>query len=188
MKRLLLLSVATLALGIAVPELQDGSAAATIEPGSARFYTVLRGKARGAAQRTFIYERNFGGPGRHKRRFYLRGQDSYTVKSADGSLLTAFQATLNSADGTGDIVLFFRDLHFLGWASNRLTINLGLGRRGDAILVRYAVYRGRDAFCCPSGVRPVTYRWDGLRVRRIGKPPLIYGKPGPRLHFGRHRR
>ena len=161
-------------------------ASAEIESGSSRYFAKLRGKARQSAHRTFIYERNYGGPhaaGQHKRRFSLRGQDSYTVRSPDESLLTAFQATLSSADGTGDIVLLFRNLHFVGWASNRLAGNLFLGRRGTHILVRYFVYRGSDAFCCPSSKKAITYAWNGSRVVASGKPPLVFGKPGQRLHW-----
>lgn len=159
------------------------ASASEIEPGSARFHTVLRGKARSAAFRTFIYAPNYGGHGRHKRRFSLRGQDAYTVKSPDGSLLTAFLATLSSVDGTGDMVLLYRDLKFIGWASNRLAGNLLLGRKGNRILIRYYAYKGRDAFCCPSSKKAITYLWNGSRVVASGKPPLIYGKPGQRLHW-----
>lgn len=165
-------------------------ASALLSPGvglsASSLEAELRVKARTAAERTFIYERNYGGPhahGRHMRRFGLRGQPAYTVKAADGSYLTAFQATLDSVDGTGDIVLLFHNLNFLGWASNRLAGNLDLGRRGDAILIRYWVYRGRNAICCPSGKRAVTYQWNGSRIVASGKPPLIYGRAGQRLHF-----
>jgi len=162
------------------------SASGETAPGSSGYYAKMRGKAREVAHRTFIYERNYGGPhahGRHNRRFSLRGQDSYTVQSPDGSLLTAFQATLSSVDGTGDAVLLFRDLNFIGWATNRLAGNLLLGRRGNRILVRYYVYKGRNAFCCPSGKKAITYRWNGSRVVSSGKPPLIFGKPGQKLHW-----
>lgn len=155
--------------------------------GASSLEAELRGKARGDAERTFVYQRNYGGPhahGRHKRRFGLRGQLAYTVKNADGTYLTAFQATLSSADGTGDIVLLFHDLHFVGWASNRMAANLTLGRRGNSILVRYWRYRKWDSTCCPSSKKGITYRWNGLRIVRSGKPPLIYGEAGSRLHFG----
>jgi hypothetical protein len=177
-----LLAGVSLALSSSVLLLQGTSR------GASSLEAELRGRARGIAERTFIYERNYGGPhahGRHKRRFGLRGQLAYTVKAGDGSYVTAFQATLDSADGTGDIVLLFDDQNFVGWASDRAAGNLDLGRRGDAILVRYWIYRGRNSICCPSGKKAITYRWTGSRVVSSGDPPLVYGKPGQRLHFGR---
>ena len=109
------------------------------------------------------------------------------MQAADGSTLSAFQATLNSADGTGDIVLLFDELHFVGYASNRMAVNLALGRRrdsaGDSILVRYGIYRSRDAFCCPSGFRGITYRWDGRSIVASGNPPKrAFGELMPLLH------
>jgi hypothetical protein len=168
-------AAATLLLLSAVPASADIDAA------------KLRGLARGFAERTFVYQPNLGvhGHGRHKRRFALRGQLPYTVKASDGSLVTAFQATLSSSvDGSGDIVLLFHEEQFLGWASRFMAVNLGLGRRGNAILVRYAVYRPRDAFCCPSGRRAVAYRWENSRIIRSGDAPRhVFGEHPARLHM-----
>jgi hypothetical protein len=84
-------------------------------------------------------------------------------------------------------VLLFNELHFVGYASKRMSVNLVLGRRhgpdGDSILVRYGVYRPRNAFCCPSGKRSVTYRWNGHRIVANGSPPKrAFGELMPRLH------
>lgn len=152
------------------------------------FETAVRGRARGMAERTFIYAHSFGvHHKRYKRRFHLRGQSSYAVRASDGSTLTAFQATLNSVDGTGDIVLLFDELRFVGYASNRMSVNLVLGRRhseqGDSILVRYGIYRPRNSFCCPSGKRDIEYRWNGRRVLSNGQPPVrAFGEVMPLLH------
>jgi len=152
------------------------------------FEAALRGKARGVAERTFVYAHAFGAHHRrYKRRFHLRGQQSYSVRAHNGSTFSAFQATLNSVDGTGDIVLLFDELRFVGYASNRMSVNLTLGKvheaGGDSIVVRYGIYRPRNAFCCPSGKRAVTYRWNGRRVIANGEPPRrAFGEPLPLLH------
>lgn len=147
-------------------------------------FTALRQKASRYAEATYINAHSFGKHDRlHRRHFHLFGQDSYTVKADDGSLLTAFQATLASADGTGDIVLLFDEENFVGWASNRMAANSAPARRGNAILVRYAIYRHRDAICCPSGFKTITYRWDGSAIVRGGKPPRAFGEVGPPLHM-----
>jgi len=157
-------------------------------PVAFNFEAAVRGQARGIAERTFIYAHAFGSHHRrYKRRFHLRGQQSFAVRATDGSTLTAFQATLNSVDGTGDIVLLFNELGFAGYASNRMSVNLTLGRRhesdGDVILVRYGIYRRRDAFCCPSGRRAVTYRWNGNSIVARGYPPThAFGELMPHLH------
>jgi hypothetical protein len=56
-----------------------------------------------------------------------------------------------SADGTGQIVLLFRNGNFLGWDSAYESMRLRLSATGTRIVVRYAVCRGDDPFCCPSG-------------------------------------
>jgi hypothetical protein len=148
--------------------------------------TALRQKASRYAEATYVNAHSFGKHHRlHRRHFHLFEQDSYTVKADDGSLLTAFQATLASADGTGDIVLLFDEENFVGWASNRMAANSALGRRGNAILVRYAIYRRRDAICCPSGFKAIPYRWNGSRIVRGAKPPRAFGEVGPPLHMQR---
>ena len=148
-----------------------------------RFEATLRGEARARAERTFIYALGKHHH-RYERRFHLRGQLSFTVRAADGSEFTGFQATLNSADGTGDIVLLFDKLNFVGWASNRIAANLSLARRGHALLVRYAVYRRRDSICCPTAKRAITYRWNGSRVVTDGSSPArAFGNRLPGLHM-----
>jgi hypothetical protein len=146
----------------------------------------LRAKASVLAERTYINAHSYGKRHRiHRRHFHLFEQPSFTVKADDGSSFTGFSATLASADGTGDIVLLFDEERFVGWASNRMAANLGVARRGSALLVRYAVYRNRDAICCPSGFRAIVYRWDGNRVVHHGVPPTSFGEPNPLLHLER---
>ncbi len=149
------------------------------------FEEVLRGDARTRAERTFVYANTFGPHHqKYKRRFHLRGQPSFSVSAGDGSTFTAFQATLDSADGTGDIVLLFDEEHFVGWASNRMAANLVLGRRGDMILIRYAVYRPRNSTCCAAAHKAVTYRWNGSGVSVAGRPPTrAFGEGLPPLHM-----
>jgi hypothetical protein len=147
-------------------------------------FTALRQKASRYAEATYINVRSFGKHHRlHRRHFHLFEQDSFTIKADDESLLTAYQATLASADGTGDIVLLFDEEAFVGWASNRLAANSAPARRGDAILVRYAIYRHRDAICCPSGFKTISYRWNGSRVLHHSEPPRAFGEVGPLLHM-----
>jgi len=185
-RRTLLMPMALLAIAL-VPAVATANAPAG-SPVDFNFEAAVRGQARGVAERTFIYAHAFGPHHRrYKRRFHLRGQQSFAVRAADGSTLTAFQATLNSVDGTGDIVLLFDELGFVGYASNRMSVNLTLGRRhisdADDILVRYGIYRQRDAFCCPSGRQAITYRWDGSRIVASGSPPTrAFGELMPRLH------
>jgi hypothetical protein len=105
------------------------------------------------------------------------------VTAADGSTITAVAAVRRqSADGTGQTVLFFRGGRFLGWDSafESLRLRLTVARR---IVVRYGVYRGNDPFCCPSGFKRITYRWNGRRLVASGTPPLSYGQRGQRLHL-----
>jgi hypothetical protein len=149
------------------------------------FEESLRGDARTRAERTFVYANTFGVHHRkYKRRFHLRGQPSFSVGAGDGSTFTGFQATLDSADGTGDIVLLFDEEHFVGWASNRMAANLVLGRRGNKILVRYAVYRPRNSTCCAASHKAVTYEWNGSGVSVAGRPPTrAFGEGLPRLHM-----
>lgn len=168
---------AVLALAGAL-SLSTSSASAGVDFGT------LREKASTLAERTYINARSYGKRHRiHRRHFHLFGQPSYTVKAEDGSLFTGFSATLASADGTGDIVLLFDEERFVGWASNRMAGNLGLARRGNDLLVRYAIYRSRDAICCPSGYKAIVYRWADNHVVRGGKPPRIYGEVGPPVHL-----
>jgi hypothetical protein len=151
------------------------------------FDAQLRARARSVAERTYVRVHNFGRHSHrvHRVRLHLRGQEAFTVKADDGSLFTAFTATVDSADGTGDAVLLFDELHFVRWASNRLAGNASVARQGNDIIVRYAVYRGQDSICCPSSQKPVVYRWTGTGVEASGKAPLVFGHQGLRLHLRR---
>jgi hypothetical protein len=106
------------------------------------------------------------------------------VVTADGSTITAV-GTLRrqSADGTGEVVLFFRGGAFLGWASAYESLRLALSAAGTRIVVRYAAYTGNDPFCCPSGTKRVVYRWNGSRITASDTRPLAFGRRGQRLHL-----
>jgi hypothetical protein len=107
-----------------------------------------------------------------------------TVTADDGSPITAFGTVLaDSGDGTGQAVLLFRGMSFLGWASDRLAIHLAVASSGNAIAVKYGNYQGDDPFCCPSSMKTVLYRWNGSRVVADSDPPLAYGKQGDQLHL-----
>jgi hypothetical protein len=129
------------------------------------------------AKRTYVNDPNLG-----RRHFGLIGSRE-TVTAADDSTISAFAAVLDSADGTGQIVLLFRGRRFLGWASAYDTLRLSLSASGTTIRVRYGVFRGNDPFCCPSSLRTVSYRWNGSRIVASGQPPSIYGRHGTRLHL-----
>ncbi len=45
------------------------------------------------------------------------------------------------------------------------------------------MYKGNDAFCCPSTTKTVSYRWVRGRIVADKIPPLIYGHRGTRLHL-----
>ena len=143
-----------------------------------------RNKAQSYAHRTFIRQKFAG-----KQRFMLAGP-SRSVTANDGSRLTAFPIVIeHTADGAGQAVLLFRNDHFVRWASRRVTVKLGVGgRHGRRILVKYAVYRGHDAICCPSGgLNRVTYRWNGSRIVPSGTAPKSWGHRLERLHLAPRR-
>ena len=130
------------------------------------------------AHRTYVVDAQLG-----RRRFALTGPRA-VVTAADGSRITAFGMLLaDSGDGTGQAVLLFRGRRFLGWASAYMAVRLVVGRSGSAIAVTYGVYRGNDPFCCPSSRKVVRYSWTGGRIVASGRPPLIYGQRGERLHL-----
>jgi LppP/LprE lipoprotein len=129
------------------------------------------------AHRTFINDRFLG------RRTYHLDTPRQAFTAADGSTITAFGAVLDSADGTGEIVLLFRGSRFLGWASVYDAVHLSVRTSGRSIAVTYGVYSGNDPFCCPHARKTVRYRWNGRRIVADGKPPLVYGRHGNRLHL-----
>jgi hypothetical protein len=137
-----------------------------------------RATAQRYAHRTYVNDPSLG-----RRRFALAGPRA-TAHAADGSTITAFGIVLaDSGDGTGQAVLLFRGVRFLGWASAYDTLHLGVSGAGSSIRVRYGVYRGNDPFCCPSSTKTVRYRWAHGRIVADGTPPLIYGRRGTRLHL-----
>jgi hypothetical protein len=149
--------------------LLGGSASVASEPS--------RSVAARYAHRTYIVQAVLG-----KRRFKLIGPRA-VVSAADRSTITAFAIVLDSADGTGQAVLLFRNRRFLGWASAFDSLRLSLSRSAEAIVVRYGTFRGTDPFCCPSGVKVVRYRWNGRSVVADGTPPTAYGRRLERLHL-----
>ncbi|HEY7619133.1 MAG TPA: LppP/LprE family lipoprotein [Solirubrobacteraceae bacterium] len=136
-----------------------------------------RALAQRYAHRTYVNDATLG------RRIFHLDTPRYAVRAPDGSTITAFGGVLNSADGTGEIVLLFRNLRFLGWASAYDAVHLGVGTSGSAIAVTYGVYSGNDPFCCPHARKTVRYRWNGKRIVASGEPPLAYGRRGNRLHL-----
>jgi hypothetical protein len=133
------------------------------------------------AHRTYVNDPTLG-----RRTFHL-DTPRLGVLAADGSIISAFGAVLDSADGTGQIVLLFRGSRFLGWASAYDTVHLAVTTRRRSIVVTYGVYRGNDPFCCPSSKKTVRYRWDGSRIVADGTAPLVYGRKGSRLHLAPRR-
>jgi LppP/LprE lipoprotein len=130
------------------------------------------------AHRTYIVQ------GSARRVFDLVGH-RIAITAGDGSTITAFGAVLaDSGDGSGQAVLLFRGVHFLGWASAYDTLHLRVEKDDDAIAVRYGVYRGNDPFCCPSTLKTIRYSWNGRRIVADSAPPLIYGHRGDRLYLG----
>jgi hypothetical protein len=129
------------------------------------------------AHRTYINDPALG------RRVFHLDTPRLSFTAADGSTISAWGAVLDSADGTGEIVLLFRNLKFLGWASAFDTVHLSVKTSGKAIAVTYGVYSGNDPFCCPHARKTIRYRWNGHRIVACGEAPLIYGRRGNRLHL-----
>src|SRR5919197_430413 len=69
-----------------------------------------RSLAQRYAHRTYIVQPQLG------RRVYHLDTPRLSFTAADGSTISAWGAVLNSGDGTGEIVVLFRNLKFLGWA------------------------------------------------------------------------
>ena len=136
-----------------------------------------RSLAQRYAHRTYIIDPTLG------RRIYHLDTPRLSFTAADGSTISAWGAVLDSADGTGEIVLLFRNLKFLGWASAFDAVHLSVRTSGNAIAVTYGVYSGNDPFCCPHARKTVLYRWNGHRILASGQPPLGYGRRGNRLHL-----
>jgi hypothetical protein len=117
---------------------------------------------------------------------YLVRQKGYdvtgpVVETPDGrgQTLYAIHGTCHgSADGYCQIMLFFRDTHFLGTdTSNPSTAIMSYHADGTGrIAVTYPTYAKSDPLCCPSG-HPVkiTFWWNGSRFVPSGNP----GSRGP---------
>jgi hypothetical protein len=157
-----LLAAALLAVGVPAPALARG--------------VTLESADRWAA-RTFVNDQSG--------RVTFQALHRRVITAADGSTITAVAAVRRqSADGTGQIVLFFRGRRFLGWDSAFESLRLRV-IAARQIVIRYGVYRGNDPFCCPSAFKRITYRWNGRRIVASGTPPLSYGRRGQRLHLAR---
>ncbi len=159
------------ALALALAGAALGAASPALAAGPSR---VL---AQRYAHRTYINDPTLG------RRIYHLDGPREAVTAADGSTITAFAAVLNSADGTGQIVLLFHRARFLGWASAFDAVHLGVSTSGRSIAVTYGVFSGNDPFCCPHARKTVRYRWNGRRIVADGEPPLVYGQRGDRLRL-----
>jgi LppP/LprE lipoprotein len=164
-------------LAAAAALLALAAAGAGAGPAPAAKSVPSRARAQGYAHRTYVNDSVLG-----RRRFSVIGR-RVAVRSADGSTLTAFSGVLDSADGTGEIVLLFRGNRFLGWASAYDTVHLAVGRAASSISVHYGVFSGNDPFCCPHAIKTVHYRWNGRRILADGTPPRSFGRKGSRLHL-----
>ena len=171
MRKGLTMILMTVALGV------DGSAfghRARTAPGPSR------STASSYAKRTYIVVAGVGNV-----QFKLGTEKSVTAN--DGSTITAFSIT-NDYGGTADsahaAVMFFRAAGFLGWASSRAAMFLTLEpSSGSAIRVSYPIWTASDPTCCPSGTEVVSYGWNGSRIVASAQPPMIFGKPGTKLHL-----
>ena len=170
MRKLLIVAVAGVGLSILGPAFPRTVAKPGPTPNIALSY----------AKRTFIVVSGLGNV-----QFRLGAQKSVTAK--DGSMITAFSITNDPggmADSFSAAVMLFRNGVFLGWASSRTEMYLTLeAPSGNAIRVRYPIWKAADHTCCPSGHELVSYTWNGTRIVASAQPPLIYGKSGALLHL-----
>lgn len=170
----LLFAVWSAWLGVGAVPAPAASAAAPVRPSAAAIARVLAGTIEVAP----------GGSARCKASACERlHQDGRTVVVADGhgGWLTAVPAVRwPTADGYGQVVLFWHDRVFLGSETLARLPSLGteaaslaIVRSGrDRIVVRFARYRPSDAMCCPS-LRPVeiVYRWNGRALKASAPVP-----------------
>jgi hypothetical protein len=169
------MSTVRAALALAAPTLA-GAALAGAPAASAA--GPSRAVAQSYAHRSYVNDGSLG-----QRHFALSGPKAI-ARGSDGSTITAFGMVLaDSGDGTGQAVLLFRGARFLGWASDRLQLHLGVSGSGSAISVKYGAYSGDDPFCCPSKTKVVHYRFRGGKIVADGTPPLIFGRRGSKLHL-----
>ena len=129
------------------------------------------------ARRTYIEDPALG-----KRTFTVI-RPGVSVRATDGSRISGFPIMIADSDGTGMAVLLFRGTEFTGWASAFSAGGVSVSESGDAVLATYSVYADGDANCCPSGSKPVSYRWASGRIVADGEPPLSFGKRGSRLQL-----
>ena len=129
------------------------------------------------ARRTYIEDPALG-----RRTFTVVGQGA-SVRTTDGSRISAFPIVIADSDGTGMAALLFRGTEFIGWASAFSAGGVGVSESGDAILATYSEYVEGDANCCPSGSKPVLYRYTSGRIVADGEPPLSFGQRGSRLRL-----
>lgn len=170
----LLLAAASAWLGVGAALLPAASAAAPVRPSAAAIARVLAGSVEVAP----------GESARCKANACERlHQDGRTVVVPDGhgGWLTAVPAVRwPTADGHGQVVLFWHDRTFLGSETLARLPSLGaeaaslaIVRSGrDRVVVRFARYRPSDAMCCPS-LKPIeiVYRWNGRALKASAPVP-----------------
>jgi hypothetical protein len=104
------------------------------------------------------------------------------VPDGHGGWLTAVPAVRwPTADGFGQVVLFWHDRTFIGSETLARLPSLGpeaaalaIVKAGpDRIVIRFARYRPSDAMCCPS-LRPIeiVYSWNGRSLRASASVPV----------------
>jgi hypothetical protein len=119
------------------------------------------------------------------------------VPDGHGGWLTAVPTVRwPTADGYGQLVLFWHDRTFVG--SDALTalpdlgqeaVSVGVAAGPDgSVVLRFARYRPSDPMCCPT-LRPVSiaYRWDGRRLVASAPVPKTALLTGMRFVLGRAR-
>jgi hypothetical protein len=103
------------------------------------------------------------------------------VTDGHGGWLTAVPAERwPTADGYGQLVLFWHDRGFVGSETLAHLPSLGpeavslaiVGSGPDRIVIRFARYRPSDAMCCPS-LKPMTivYTWTGKDLKASAQVP-----------------
>lgn len=90
--------------------------------------------------------------------------DPVVTPDGHGGVFTAVVAVRQeTADGHGQIVAFWHDKQFVGWAPGREVASVGVVTpHGPAAFdVSMALYGPGAAMCCPSGGVHVVFAWNG---------------------------
>lgn len=104
--------------------------------------------------------------------------DPLTISDGQGGSLTAaIGGKFRSADGFGQLLVFWHGKDYIGWNTPYLSTYIHLSSTAPGVFVaRFAQYQSNDAICCPS-LPPaiILYRWDGTRIIASSTPP-VFGK------------